>query len=48
MRIIALCLIFLICGCTISEDKPSEKSVIVKLSQAIEKDPNNINLLLQL
>ena len=47
MRIFAFCLVLLISSCTISEDKPSEKSVIVTLSQAIEKDPNNINLLLE-
>ena len=46
MRIIAFYLVFLIFGCTISEDKPA-KSVIVTLSQAIEKDPHNINLLLE-
>ena len=47
MRIFAFCLALLISSCIISEDKPSKKSVIVTLSQAIEKDPNNINLLLE-
>ena len=46
MRIIAFCLVFLICSCTISDEKSSESGIIV-LSKAIEKDPNNIDLLLE-
>ena len=47
MRIIVLFLVSLTLGCTISEDKSLEESDIVRLSKAIENDPNNIELLFE-